>query len=230
MPKAQPAPEKRGLAPNDPRRPLMLKRLKALRARVDEFLRRDPALEDPAFKEWEDGVRSVLIELFGESQYLLRFRNLNPRPISYYMGGAREWHSDPQAAWQAELKRAANLLDEAIEEGELDIPIPAQDSEPRSTTAPAVSVTINNQNIFSAAVHISISQTLEKLEQMDLSSAEKAIAAQHLEEIDTETKGAGRWPIIARAVENLKSIGVALYKDLAVPLLVEYLKRESGLS
>ena len=217
------------MAVDDPRRPLLLRRLGTERARIDELLGREPQLEDSDYDEWEQAVRSLIIDIFGAGSYLLRFRQLDIRPISYSVGGSR-WRSDPKQAWLTGLKQAAKILDEAIEEGAISLPVAAKAETHSARAATPVVVNIHNQNIFSPEVHVTISQMLQSLDGLGLSDSEKTIAEEHLRELEVETKGSKRWPIIARSLESIKSIGKSVYKDVAVPLIVEFLKRESGLA
>ena len=113
------------MAFDDPRRPLKVSRLRQARTAIGEFLQRAPTLDDdPDFEEWENSVSILLTELFGTSGYLLRFRQLTIRPISYSMGGGRRWHADPNESWATGLKQADKILGEAIEEAEItDLPV-----------------------------------------------------------------------------------------------------------
>ena len=214
---------------DDPRRPLKLRRLQKERERIQGFLGRAPDLEDPEFEEWEAAVHSLLVEIFGANEFVLRFKQIKCRPISYGSNGYQDWYADPVQAWTAGLAHAEKVLREALEEGEMAIPqeyTPAATRDPR----PSVQVVVNNQNIFSPTVHVSVEQLFVQLDAMPLSPAEQAEAKELLTELDAETKGAKRWPLIARSVEALKSLGKGVYKDIVVPLLVEFLKHEAGLA
>jgi predicted nucleotide-binding protein len=108
------------MAPDDPRFPLKLARLRDARSSIAGLVSRPPRLEDdPEFEEWERSVHSLLMEMFGTSGYLLRFRQLTLRPISYLMGGGKRWHAEPNQAWDSGLRQAEKILGEAIEEAEL---------------------------------------------------------------------------------------------------------------
>lgn len=111
--------EPAAMAPNDPRFPLKIARLRDARSSIAAMVVRAPRLEDdPEFEEWENSAQSLLMEMFGASGYLLRFRQLTIRPISYSIGGGRQWHAEPNQAWQSGLRQADKILGEAIEEAE----------------------------------------------------------------------------------------------------------------
>jgi predicted nucleotide-binding protein len=110
-----------GMAPDDPRWPLKIARLRDAQAKTTTFQARAPQLDDAEYEEWEASVGVLLTELFGASGYLLRFRQLTIHPVSYFMGGHKEWHADPVVSWQTGLKQAATILGEAIEEAEVHV-------------------------------------------------------------------------------------------------------------
>lgn len=217
-----------GLAHDDPRKPLKVRRLQDERERIVGFSAREPQLEDPDFEEWSRTVHSLLVELFGAGEFTLRFKQLKFRPISYFMGGRAEWYGDPRTQWQTSLRGADKILREAVEEAGVQFPAAPLESE-SAGHRPSVVVNVSNQNVFSPTVHVSVSQLLERLGELPLSASEREIASEHVRELDQETKGEKRWAIIARSVESLKSLGKGVYKEIAVPLLVEFLKHEAGL-
>lgn len=117
--KKSPPNEHPPMSPDDPRLPLKVRRLQEARSAIATLLTRQPRLEtDPEFEEWENTVHTLLLEVFGASGYLLRFKQLTIRPISYSIRGGRAWYADPQEAWQTGLAQAEKILAEAIEEAE----------------------------------------------------------------------------------------------------------------
>ena len=107
------------MAAGDPRLPLKLARLREARAAIAQFSARESRMDDPDFEAWENKVQELLKEVFGASGYLLRFRQLSIRPLSYQMGGGKRWFGDPRQAWETGLPQADQVLAEAIEEAEL---------------------------------------------------------------------------------------------------------------
>jgi predicted nucleotide-binding protein len=163
MPPKKRTAEPAGMDPTDPRLPLKIGRLQEARSAIARFLTREPSLEDPEFDEWENNVQELLKELFGASGYLLRFRQLNIRPISYAMGGGRRWHNDPNKAWRSQLPQADRILAEAIEEAEL-----ISDAAP-PVAAAAASPRLRGNKVFvvhghDEAAREAVARFLEKLE------------------------------------------------------------------
>lgn len=172
---------------------------------------------------------SLLNEIFGPSEFILRFQQLTFRPLTYAVGRGPRWAKEPGENWRHSLRETDKIIAEAVEEG--GVPAPSTVPEPTQPRRPLPNVVVNvhNENVFSPTVHISVAQLLDRLDALPLSSAERELAAEQLRELEAETQGQGRWPLIARSLESMKAIGKSVYKDIAVPLLVEYLKRESGL-
>jgi predicted nucleotide-binding protein len=119
MPPKRQSTELAAMAPIDPRLPLKISRLREALLQIDKLQSREPLLNDPEFEAWERRVQELLKEVFGSSGYLLRFRQINFRPISYTMGGPRRWHADPAHAWRQALPEAARVLREAVEEADI---------------------------------------------------------------------------------------------------------------
>ena len=107
------------MAADDPRLPLKLGRLREARASIAQFSAREPRMDDPDFDAWENKVQELLKEVFGASGYLLRFRQLSIRPLSYQIDGGKRWFGDPRQAWETGLPQADQVLAEAIEEAEV---------------------------------------------------------------------------------------------------------------
>lgn len=107
------------MAAGDPRLPLKIVRLREARTAITQFAAREPRMDDPDFEAWENKVQELLKEVFGAGGYLLRFRQLTIRPLSYQMGGGKRWFGDQRQAWETGLPQADQVLAEAIEEAEL---------------------------------------------------------------------------------------------------------------
>lgn len=138
------------------------------------------------------------------------------------------WICAPLQSWPTGLKLIEKVLDEAIEEASVDAPISPPEPSPYPPR-PQLVVNVQNHNVFSPAVHVSISQLVQQLDTLGLSDAERGVAAEQLHELHAETEGQKRWPVIARLLESVKSLGKDVYKNVAVPLIVEFLKKEAGL-
>jgi hypothetical protein len=118
---------------------------------------------------------------------------------------------DPKQTWVPGLREAARILDDALEEAQIELPSGQKTPHTGSRTSPLVVI----HNVFSAEVHVTLNQVLQRLDELQLSEHEKTLAAEQLRELEAETNSGKRWPIIARSLETIKSIGIGLYRDLA---------------
>jgi len=214
-------------------RELKIRRLREAIDRIPAFDERGPLLEDTEFDSWGRGVLQILTELFdpGVFGYAQRFARITCRSI--YMGGGytrrRSFKSDYLEVWSRGLREKEIILRQALEEAETveEIPVPVPQSILTAPLPPTPHVTINvsqaNQNVASATNRTEVSMSTELVRLFD----ELQIPADHRQELEApirEAEGSLR-----KCVDAVKRIGGVAVKDVALPLLVEYLKRREGL-
>ncbi len=213
----------------DPKKQLHLKRLK-------ECLEQIPKLEgrsayDPEFKTWLTQTRSSLIELFGE-------RSLNDRNLikitfieaGYRMGRPTGPSPRDLQVFKDGVKMAESVIKKAIEEAEFTADVVETPYEPPpKPVKSSPQITVNVINMLSQVTNVEITQLLQNLNNLGLTASQKAQAEQLTKELDAEVKGQKRWPILGRCIEGLKALGDTVYKQVAIPLLLEMLKKEVGL-
>jgi hypothetical protein len=208
---------------SDQHRALKVRRLREAKERIAEFSARSPVLRDPEYDDWRQAVIHLLNELFAPSSYSIRFQKLRIHAVVHNYRSGTHWGNDPDGTWHSGLEQADRLLGEAIEEAELGAPpVASLPSTPTKNSGIVVNVT----NVFSPSVHITFEQVLGELNNLPLSASERAIAGEYLQELEGETKGEKRWPLIARSLEGMKALGKGVYEKVALPLLVEFLKRQ----
>lgn len=196
-----------------------------------------PLDEDPEFTQWRNGVQQLLQDLFTESHmlgYMGRFARIHflsrIRPRGY---SKAHFQSDYREVWKNGLLEAELVLKEALEEAALGPRMPAKAAVPPASPSQSpivVNVTNFVSNAFSPTFHVTLGDLLETLDGRGLSPLEHDAVRAELEAIDAETTGLQRWPVIAQSLETLKSFGRDVYRDFAVPLIVEFLKQQSGLN
>jgi len=223
-----------------PHRDLKIQRLRAAIELIPSLAARAPELEDSEYKLWRSGIVQVLGDLFGFENhklgYLGRFNKIRVHSTVVQRGYGNQrlvFQSDYQRVWQRGLAEAEVVLKEALAEAELG-PTPPR-IVPAVAPAPPekpLVININNtiSNAFSPSVHVTFEQLVGALDSLELSPAERTLAKEELALLDEETRGAQRWPVLAKSLETLKGIGKGVYKEIAVPLIVEYLKQQSGLT
>lgn len=206
------------------KRDLHLGRLKRGLDAIPEFQLRDPRKDDPEFDAWRSEMIDSLDALLPDSNYSLQLANTSFR--DHAASYAYDYIPDHAKYRNNGLHRAERLLKNAIEEVEADsdaAPAPAKDDAATS------GIVINVTNILSQSVHVDVSQLLAVLDQSDLPPEQRARAKELARQLDEEIKGKQRWPMLAEALEGLRAIGKDAYNKVAVPLILELLKKQAGL-
>jgi hypothetical protein len=214
-----------------PHRDLLVQRLRDSIEKAGELSARLPVLHDPEYDEWSKGTIHVLSELFGTTTfgYHMRFVQVTCRATTSVRGGQRAFRPDYRTVWTEGLRQKEMVLREALQEAELGPRDPTHVLTPIAATQGHAPVVVNVHNVFSPSIQISFNQLIARLDALPLEASEREAARTELEAIESEVRGSGRWPVIGRSLEALKSMGKSVYKEIAVPLIVEYLKREAGL-
>ena len=188
---------------------------------------------DSNFKTWRDRTKQSLIELFGpEHNYTRRFSSLQflEARLRVSMGRSRgpEWSHQDQEGFDNDLDRARAVLTDALEE----FPVLANQMSPTAASAPSPRphIVVNVTNVLSQTTHIELSQILSTLDSLGLPSDELSQARTHAQELAKEAQGQQRWPILAKSLEALKAMGKSVYENVALPLLLEMLKKQTGLN
>jgi hypothetical protein len=142
------------------------------------------------------------------------------------------FQSEFLSVWSNGLHQAEVVLREALEEAELGpVAVAARPTAPTQLPESPIVINVSNviTNAFSPTLNVTFAQLMGNLAAMPLSAVERELAKEELAAIEAETHGSGRWPVIARSLDAIKGIGKGVYKEIAVPLIVEYLKHEAGL-
>lgn len=221
-----------------PHRDLKVKRLRDAIGMIPGFATRDPLMDDPEFSQWSKGVLQLLVDLFAHTNMLgysgrfvrIHFRSTVRHPRRH---GSVSFQSDFRSVWANGLHQAEVVLREALEEAELGpVAVAPRAILPTAHPEPPIVINVSNvvSNAFSPTINVTFTQLISELAAMPLSAAERELAKEELLAIEAETKGEQRWPVIARSLESIKAIGKGVYKDIAVPLIVEFLKHQSGLA
>jgi hypothetical protein len=189
---------------------------------------------DPNFKTWKDRTKQSLDELFGsEHNYTRRFSSLVFQEICLRVnftgrGSGSGWSSRDQETFDNDLDSAHAILKDALEE----FPILAKQVPPTTaeTPSPRHHIVVNVTNVLSQTTHVELSQILSTLDSLGLSHDELPQAKTYAQELAAEAQGQQRWPILAKSLEVLKSMGKSVYENVALPLLLEMLKKQTGLN
>ncbi len=186
---------------------------------------------DSDFRSWRERTRQSLSELFGKDHnYVRRFSSLQFWQVRVkvikHRGSSQEWSRQDQAILENDLDCANVILKDALEEFPV-LPIqvgPTETSIP-STRPPII---VNVTNVLSQTTHVELSQVLSNLDSLGLSPDQLSQAKTYAQELAKESQGEQRWPILAKPLEALKSMGKSVYENIALPLLLEMLKKQTG--
>jgi hypothetical protein len=184
---------------------------------------------DTEFATWQDRARQNLAVLFGESHdYTKRFSILPFRDARTTVFGGPIWSPSDQAHFERDLAMAEQILKDAL--GELSV-VPATVTPQASTSSPKAppSIVINVTNVLSQATSVQLSQVLGALNELELDAEQRAQAEEHAKSLDQEARGAQRWPVMAKSLEALKALGKPVYERVALPLLLDILKKQVGM-
>jgi len=123
--------------------------------------------------------------------------------------------------------RAHDIIFDALAEAQV---VPKKDVDmQKSVSHPATRVVVNITNVLSQTTHVELKQILSALDSMNLSPNDLEEAKKHAQELSQETQGQQRWPVLAKSLEGLKSLGKSVYENVALPLLLEMLKKQTGI-
>jgi hypothetical protein len=210
---------------DDQQRELHTSRLMMSREEIADL--ENQSTESPAFREWQSRIGHSLTVLFGkESSYVGRFRGLR-----YSEGVMRPYGARPGPTrgdtieYRNSLQRARSILTEALEELPMLPSKPVAGERERPASTPQIVLVVNNT--LSQFTVVSFSQIMEAVDTLPSAQIEEAKAA--AEEFQKEAAGQQRWPVLAQAVDKLQKLGTEAYKRVAVPLILEYLKKQAGL-
>ena len=214
----------------DPKKQLHIKRLKESLNQIPALLSEGRSHYDTEFKTWHDQTKRSLIEIFGNSSsYNRDFFGVRFSAGGFTVGRPTGPSQRDRQMFNEGMKRAQKVIAAAIEEAEIEettAPIIETPWEPPPNRPPQIIVNITN--MLSQVTNVEITQLLQNLNNLGLTGEQKQVAERLARELDTEAKGQKRWPVLAKCIEGLKAVGDTVYKQVAIPLLLETLKKEMG--
>jgi hypothetical protein len=208
---------------------LHLRRLSEARDRIPSLRAGTINAWSPVFSEWKARIQQSLGTIFGpKHDYARRWSNLHFCLPRITLGPETPgWTHHDQQAYNEDLGRAESVLSDALEESEF---VPDATIKVQSPTNRPRPIVVNVLNILSQSTQVSVAQLLADLETIPLSSDQRAAAAENAKALASEVQGERRWPAMAKHLEALKALGKGVYEKVALPLLLEVIKRESGLT
>ncbi len=213
----------------DDQHSLHVKRLEQALGQLPAFRERDQPAWDPEFQRWKDRALQSLRFLWGmKNEYVIRFQRLGFWQLRVVRSNERVWDDRDQTRFDADMLSAEEIIRDALEEVHV---APSQSpSQPAATPGrPPTEITVNVTNVLSQSTTIQLTQVLAELDELDLSREERDQATKLTQELAAEARNQRRWPVLARPLEQLRAMGKTVYERVAIPLLLEMLKKQAGL-
>lgn len=76
---------------------------------------------------------------------------------------------------------------------------------------------------------VQISQLYVELESLGLPKSVESEEKLRAAELEAEVRGEQRWPTLAKTLDSIKAFGKPVYEKVAIPLILEMLKKQAGL-
>ncbi len=184
----------------------------------------------PTFKAWKQRVTQSLAEVFGKDHdYTRRFKGLSFWEMRMSIGQHR-WSPLDQAKFENDFIMAEQLLSDVFEDFEIASPINQPTPEKIPVSGPtSPPIIINVTNVLSQTTDVQINQLLASLDDLNLSDEDRSKAENSAKELEREAKGPQRWSALSKPLETLKALGKPVYERIAIPMLLEMLKKQAGL-
>lgn len=210
-------------------RELHTRRLTEARALIPQWKEGSENAFAPEFSSWKQRVQHSLEQLFGKDHHYFRsFRHLRFWVTRMAVRGVTiRWAPQDQERFLDDLSKADQIIADALEE----LPSTQQPAAiaQKGTGHVTPSVVVNVQNILSQSATIDLAQLSAVIEALPLRTDTKEAAQNHAEKLAEEVAGKQRWPLMAKSLEALQALGKGVYEKVALPLLLEHIKRQSGL-
>jgi len=129
--------------------------------------------------------------------------------------------------FEADIRQARSIIVDALEE--ISVSPPKAEPAPAKEPMRQTQIVVNVQNVLSQTNHVEISHLISNLDTLGLPPEEHSQAEAHAKELAKEAMGEQRWPVLAKSLDALKSMGKLVYENVALPLILEMLKRQAGL-
>ena len=211
------------------KRELHMQRLYEARARIEHWRTSGDNALSPEFEAWKDRTTHSLQSLLGrEHNYTRSFTMLSFWNMRISVGRSGvQWTSGDQQRFLGDLVLADHILRDALEE--LPFVAEPRESGVSSDGESSPTVVVNISNVLSQTATFGMAQITAQLANLPLDADDRATARSAAEDILNEIEGEQHWPRLSKALETLRAIGKGVYERVGLPLLLELIKRQSGI-
>jgi len=202
--------------------------------RLRESLEQIPSLRgltafSSEFKNWKSRTQQSIETIFGsEHPYSKMFHALVFLEDRVSYGPSESlWELIDKETFEKDLDQAQRIIENALEEVGIipEITPPVEIQKPPEIPSVISQLT----NVLPQTRGVDIPQVIMGLEDLGLKPEQKTEAEKLAKELYAEIKGQKRWPILAYIIEKIKAIGKPVYERVALPLLLDMIKKELGI-
>lgn len=176
------------------------------------------------FNSWRRRVDTSLKELFPlDHNYVYGFQCLKFWHERVEVE-PDEWDEEDQEQYERDLEQAGQIIADALEEYEHAPPTP----QPVARAVPP-SIQIIVQTSLAQITTISLAQVIDSIGQLGLTSGDQEQARKLAQQFEAEAKTQEPWSVLGKTVDGFKKLGKDAYEKIAIPLILAYLKQQTGL-
>src|SRR2546430_10955068 len=216
---------------SDPQKELHIGRLRESLEQLLEWRKTPGAARTQGFQNWRERTKHSLMQVFGrDDEYTKRFSKLSfcvPRMVVH--GGTSMWTQDDERACREDIYKAEQLLKDALEEAPGIQKSVAKHHSPIPASQEAPAVVVQVLHVLAQQTSVDVRQLVASIEAMPLDQESKRAAEEHVRLLEEEARGQHRWSVMAKSLDFLKGLGKGVYEKVALPLLLEIIKRQAGL-
>ncbi len=178
------------------------------------------------FKGWQRRVDTSLKELFPlDHNYVFGFGCLHFWHERVQVE-QDEWDEADQEQYEKDLEQARQIIADALEEYE-NAP-PAAPALPPVEKPAQPTIQINVHTTLAQVTTISLAQVIGSIDQLGLSQEQQEEAHKLAQQFEAQAKAQKPWSVLGKTIEGFKKLGKDAYEKIAIPLILAYLKQQTG--
>lgn len=176
---------------------------------------------DEGFLTWKRRTIDILLKAYGQDSPLyLDYKQLqfNEPRIRQDEG---EWSANDKYIFQQDVNRAKDILDDALNQWDF------REHKTKGEIGEAVhSKTLIINNILMQIDNINIAEIKASIGSIGLSAEAEKKSRALIDEFEKEARGGRDWKKMGEIIEKLKRISRLVYREIVVPLIIDYIKKE----
>jgi hypothetical protein len=189
-----------------------LSEINELRDKKDAF--------SPEFKRWKNRTLEILMKhLDRNSCYYKEFSELQFWDTRL-RAEEENWSEEDQVQFEKDLDSAKLILNDALDNWNNDARVNSRKMQTENNKSD-INIVINNI----LAANISVTHIKDSARKLNLNDEDREKVKKLIIEFEKESNIEGNWIKLGRIIEKLKNISRTAYREIAVPLIIEYISR-----